>query len=351
MAFLQKVLEAPRYGFINLNNELVKPTRRQIWGEFFHRLNIFRDRRNWLPLFGWTATVSLSVPFLIYLRYFLSLELTILGFFYSMVFLGSHGTVYLHRYGTHRAYRFRNNFWVQVCRNLVIKVIPEEIYIVSHHVHHRYTEQPGDPYNIYGGWLYCFLADVNHQLISRNLSPEDYKRVANMVAHTGVKANSYEAYQRWGSICSPFRTVTHYALNWGFWYSTFYLIGGHALATALFGSSVVWAFGVRTFNYNGHGRGVDRRRKGIDFHWDDFSVNQVWPGYVAGEWHNNHHLFPNSARAGFLPYQLDLAWITIKTWQVLGIVTSVKDDRLEFLSRFETAKRSASSEPSLSLPV
>jgi fatty-acid desaturase len=50
-----------------------------------------------------------------------------------------------------------------------LKIIPEEIYAVSHHVHHALSDQPGDPYNAQGGFMYCFLADVNHQPIARNM--------------------------------------------------------------------------------------------------------------------------------------------------------------------------------------
>ena len=66
-----------------------------------------------------------------------------------------------------------------------------------------------------------------------------------------------------------------------------------------------------TYNFEGHGKGKDKRKEGIDFNTKDLSINQVWPGYAAGEWHNNHHLFPKSARNGFLPYQLDLPWVYI----------------------------------------
>lgn len=345
MAFLQTILKPPRYGFYDSNGTFIKPSQRQIWSEFFHRLNIFSDKRHWLPFLGWFATCSLAIPFaFFFLRYF-QWDLFFLGMVYSMVVLGTHGTIYLHRYGTHRTFKLRNPFWIWVCRNLVIKIVPEEIYIVSHHVHHRYSEKAGDPYNVYGGWLYCFLADANHQLIAQNLSPEDYKRVVGLVSHCGVKPNEYKNYLKWGSIASPWRTVFHYITNWAFWYGVFFLLGGHALATALFGLSGVWAFGVRTFNYDGHGRGKDKRRVGIDFNWEDHSINQIWPGYVAGEWHNNHHLYPNSARNGFLPYQIDLAWYAIRTWNVLGIVSSYRNDREDFLNRYITGRTAPNARP------
>lgn len=330
MSFLNRVLEPPKYGF-SCNGALVVPSPSEILSEFFSRLNVLRSRKNWLPAFGWSAVALLTVVFFVFVFRYFSLSLFFVGLVYSMVALGTHGTIWLHRYCTHRGYQFSGPVWRLLCRNLVIRIIPEEIYVVSHHVHHQMTEKPGDPYNVHGGWLYCFLADVNHQLIARNLSERDYTQLCRMMGHTGVRLNSYEQYQSWGSLCHPFWSIAHFAANWGFWYAVFYWLGGHALATAIFGMSAVWAIGVRTYNFDGHGRGKDKRQDGIDFNREDLSINQIWPGYVAGEWHNNHHLFPNGARSGFLPYQLDLAWIFIWAYHKLGGVHSYRDYKEQFL--------------------
>jgi fatty-acid desaturase len=329
MTFLERVLEPPSYGY-RRGDALYVPTHRQIFQEFFRRLNIFESRKNWLALWGWTTTLSFGIPLAVSLIFFFNPWLLILGFVYSMVILGSYGTFWLHRYCTHRAFKFRNR-WVQfLCRNAVIKIVPEEVYVVSHYVHHQFSEQPGDPYNAHAGFLYCFLADVNHQTISKALSEKDYQHLCRLMEHTSVRLNTYEQYLRWGSLCHPVPTIAHYLLNWAFWYGAFYLLGGHALATTLFGWAGVWAIGVRTFNYEGHGKGKDRRQEGIDFNRADLSVNQIWPGYVAGEWHNNHHLYPNGARSGFLPYQFDLPWIWIKSLERLGAISSYRDFRNDF---------------------
>lgn len=110
------------------------------------------------------------------------------------------------------------------------------------------------------------------------------------------------------------------------------------LACAVFGSAGIWAVGVRTFNYEGHGKGEDKRREGIDHNREDMSINQLWPGYVAGEWHNNHHLFPKSARSGFKPHQLDLAWCYIKLLSMIGAVSSYRDSKKQFLLEYCTVK-------------
>ena len=327
--FLDCVLDPPSYGF-ERDGVLYVPTHREIWGEFFRRLNVFRSRKNWLPLFGWTWTLSLAIPLGIFLTHYLSWPLVLAGFLYSMVLMGSHGTFWLHRYCTHRAYQFRNPLVRMICRNLVIKIIPEEIYAISHHVHHQISEQPGDPYNVHAGWLYCFLADVNHQTIAKDLSEKDYGQLCKLMSHTGVHANSYAQYQRWGSLCHPAFTIAHYAFNWAFWFGVFYLTGGFPLATAIFGAAGFWAIGVRTFNYEGHGKGKDRRREGVDFNRRDWSVNQLWPGFVAGEWHNNHHLYPSGARSGFLSYQVDLPWYFIRFLSSIQAVSSYRDYAADF---------------------
>lgn len=333
MAFLDRVLREPSYGWRTADGELSVPTHRELVRELFSRTNIFRTRKNWQAFSMWVFTLGLAPFFIAFFWYHFSWPLVVVGFFYSMVLMGSYGTVWLHRGGTHGAYEWKSKVWRFITRNLVIRVCPDEIYIISHHVHHAKSDQPGDPYNASGGGLYCFLADTNHQPIATDLTEKEYERVCRLLAHTGVALHTYEDYQRWGSAEKPFATYVLFALNWAFWYGAFYLIGGHALATAIFGSAIVWTFGIRTFNYGAHGSGKDKRRDGVDFYRKDFSINQLWPGFVAGEWHNNHHLFPTSARNGFLSYQLDLPFLYIRFLKLIGAVTRVRDHTELFYER------------------
>jgi stearoyl-CoA desaturase (delta-9 desaturase) len=331
---LDYVLQVPGYGWKDEHQNLIKPTRGQILKEFFNRLNIFSTKKNWLPFFSWLKVLVLVPLFFLFLFHFLTIKLLIAAFIYSMIIMGTHGTVWHHRYCTHKAFKFRNRFWQFITKNLTISMVPEEIYVISHHVHHAKSDQPGDPYNATAGFLYCFLADVNHQPIAKDLSQTDYNRTVALLKHAGIKPNTYAQYLEWGSIANPRRTVISSVLNWAFWYIAFYLIGGHALAVTLFAAACFWAVGVRTFNYEGHGKGKDKQKSGVDFNTSDKSVNQLWPGIVAGEWHNNHHLFPSSARSGFLSHQVDLAWYYIKLLSLLGAVSSYRDSKELFLKQF-----------------
>ncbi len=334
MAFIDRILQPPSYGWTDEHNELVKPTARQILSEFFSRLNVFKNRKNWLSFVSWLWLVLLT-PFLyLFIFEFFSWWLLLTGFIYSMVVMGTHGTIWYHRYCTHKAYEFKNGFWRFITQHLVIKLIPEEIYVISHHVHHIKSDEPGDPYNAQAGGLYCFLADVNHQPITRNLDEKDYSRVAGLMQHTGITCNTYAQYQKWGSVAHPVNTILSTSLNWVFWYTVFFMLGGHALACTLFAGALIWAFGIRTFNYEGHGKGKDKRIEGVDFDRKNRSINQIWPGFVAGEWHNNHHLFPRSARSGFLKHQIDLAWYYIYFLYLIGGVKSYNDAKGEFYENY-----------------
>jgi sn-1 stearoyl-lipid 9-desaturase len=332
-AFLQRVLAPPAYGW-SRDGAFYKPSTREIMAHWATRMNIFATRKNWLSVTGWSLTLGLA-PFLVvfFAKYF-SFRYLIFGLLYALVWLGTANIVWLHRYCTHQAFTFSHPLYRFIVRNLTIRLVPEELYVVSHHVHHAYTEEAGDPYNAHGGRLYCFLAGELHQPIARDLSEKEYERVAAMVKHTGVKANSFAQYQTWGSICHPARTWAHCILNWAFWYGAFFLLGGHGLACAIFGISAVWAIGIRDFNYDAHGCGKDKRKDGVDFNRKDLSINQLFAGTVSGEWHNNHHIFPGGVRSGFLWWQLDTAYGLILLVKLCGGIASMRDYKARFLEKY-----------------
>ncbi len=338
MPFIDYVLQQPAYGWTDEKGELRIPTKSQLFKEAFSRINIFKTRKNWMSAISWIMVLCMLPFFYRFLTQYLSWKLTALVVLYSMVIMGTHGTIWFHRFCTHRAYTFSHPVWRFLTQNLVIKTFPEEIYVVSHHVHHSKSDLPGDPYNARAGFLYCMLSDVNHQSISKNLNQTDYKKAAHFMTHTGVQISSYSDYRRWGSIATPLYTIALWLLNWVFWYLVFYLLGGQALACAMFSAAMLWFILVRAFNYTGHGKGREKHVDGVDFDRSNLSINESRPGLLAGEWHNNHHLYPASARAGFLPYQLDLAWIYIFLLYKLGAISSYHDSKKEFLRKYTPHK-------------
>src|SRR5689334_5049723 len=130
MSILSRVLHPPSYGY-ERNGALYVPTHGELGREFMTRMNVLRCRKNWLSCWSWLTTLSLLAPLALFFARYFSWPLFAAGFVYSMILLGSHGTVWLHRYSTHRAFKFKNGAVRFLCRNLVIKLVPEEIYVVS----------------------------------------------------------------------------------------------------------------------------------------------------------------------------------------------------------------------------
>src|SRR5437868_154329 len=145
MAFLNHVLQTPSYGWKDQRGTLIKPSTKQIITEFFFRLDIFRTRKNWLPFFSWLKVACLAIFFILFLIDYLDWWTLLAAFVYGMIIMGTHGTIWHHRCCTHGAYAFKSKFWRFTTQNLTISVIPEEIYVISHHVHHSKSDHPGDP--------------------------------------------------------------------------------------------------------------------------------------------------------------------------------------------------------------
>src|ERR1051325_5486363 len=94
--FLKRVLEEPGYGWAR-DGELYVPTMREIRREWLGRMNLFASRKAWLSVTVW-GFMLLLFPFGgVFLAKYFSWKLMLAGFVYSMVWIGSLGTVYLHR--------------------------------------------------------------------------------------------------------------------------------------------------------------------------------------------------------------------------------------------------------------
>ena len=100
-----------------------------------------------------------------------------------------------------------------------------------------------------------------------------------------------------------------------------YLWGG--LGTMVIGgllSSILLLHQSSAVNYFCHSRGSRRFKTR-----DDSSNNALVALLSFGEgWHNNHHRFPRSARAGFTWWELDPYYWTICLFEYLGLVWAVR---------------------------
>jgi stearoyl-CoA desaturase (delta-9 desaturase) len=92
MAFIDDVLQTPSYGWKDDKGELIKPTNKQLFREFFSRINVFKSKRNWMSVIG-LFMILCMIPFCyFFLVEYFSWQLLIVFLLYTMIIMGTHGT-------------------------------------------------------------------------------------------------------------------------------------------------------------------------------------------------------------------------------------------------------------------
>ncbi|MEQ9008670.1 MAG: acyl-CoA desaturase, partial [Ekhidna sp.] len=75
MTFIDKVLKVPSYGWKDTRGELIIPSKKQLFKEFFSRINIFKNRKNWISGISWVMVVCMLPFFYFFIFHFFSLGL------------------------------------------------------------------------------------------------------------------------------------------------------------------------------------------------------------------------------------------------------------------------------------
>jgi len=248
-----------------------------------------------------------------------------------IIFANLWNTVWYHRYCSHRTFTFR---WRWVPR-LLLWLNPmgfrEEIYALLHYPHHLYTDQSRDPYGPHLGRLGSYVASGRFR-IATDIDVADYERLKRLLAHVPLRFASHLTFQRWGCVEAPWHYLTRFMVANLAWSALAGAVGGLGTLLVLYTTVFLFTFLMRDFNYRGHGGGATRHR-GWDYDRRHLGINQWFYGLIASEWHNNHHLLPRSARNGFLPGQIDLAFAFLALLRGLHIVVQLNDQRELFYKK------------------
>ena len=108
------------------------------------------------------------------------------------------------------------------------------------------------------------------------------------------------------------------------WAILFFVVGGWSwLVWGIFVRVSVCVTGHWLIGHFSHRRGG---QTGSSMAWLPKATMSRLAGLISmGEsWHNNHHAFPDSAKMGLLPGQIDLGWWLIKSFEAVGLATNVK---------------------------
>ncbi len=216
-----------------------------------------------------------------------------------------------HRYLTHRSLEVPK--WVAytlvfigslACENGPIK------WVAQHRLHHSNSDTPKDPHNAnkgfwwsHVGWMLYWNAEWDSEekikTYSKDICDDKfYQFLDNHFIKIQVAlglllfAIGGIPWVVWGIFV---RLVLVYHQTW-------------------FVNSAAHMFGYRNFK-------LDK----------DLSTNCWWVGLIAfGEgWHNNHHAFPQSARHGLRPWEIDFTWMFISLLKKLGLASQIKVVQLQ----------------------
>ena len=177
-------------------------------------------------------------------------------------------------------------------------------WVATHRLHHAHTEdEDKDPYSARRGFWWSHMLWIFYPR-SEFFDYEFYKRYAPDLA----RDKFYRLLDRHFLLLQIPLGILLFAL--GGWSCVIY---------GIFVRSVLLWHTTWLINSASHIRGYR------SFQVDDNSCNLWWAAILTyGEgWHNNHHAYPNVAKAGLHWWEVDMTWWSIKILQNLGLAKKV----------------------------
>ncbi|HEY9778324.1 MAG TPA: acyl-CoA desaturase [Planktothrix sp.] len=223
-------------------------------------------------------------------------------------------TIGYHRLISHRSFaspKFVEYFWV-LMGYLAFEGSPIW-WATIHRAHHRYVDTPLDPHspryglhNAHFGWLMHrkYPSHIDPQSQSKDLVDDPLYRFLEQ------GGNWWRAHVLVFAISIGVRLVIWACFGW--------VAALASLAAAMAVLQIPLMLNVfchiPKLGYK-------------NFRCVDDSVNVWWVALLAmGEgWHNNHHVFPGSARSGIRAHELDVSWLVICAMRKLGWATRINE--------------------------
>jgi stearoyl-CoA desaturase (delta-9 desaturase) len=211
-------------------------------------------------------------------------------------------TIYFHREQAHRsidlhpALRHFFRFWLWINTGA-----PTKQWVAVHRKHHALCEREGDPHSpvIFG--LKRVVLEGAELYIAESRKPETLEKYGKGTPDDWVERNIYTPHDYTGIALLVIFDILMFGA------------AGIIMVAVQLASMPFLAAGI--INGVCHAKGYR------NFETNDASTN-LWPlGLVVGgeELHNNHHAFPTSARFSLRPGELDMGWLHIRAFTVLGL--------------------------------
>lgn len=208
----------------------------------------------------------------------------------------------LHRYFAHRAFKTSRAFQFIMCVLAGITFGDPIWFAGKHRIHHKHADTDLDVHSPKQGFWFCWFGSV---------ADEGYSE-AEILQHAADLT------------CYPELVWMHryYWLTPLAVAGVTYLVGGFSLLAIGYGGSIIVALHLTSaINYVCH-KGRNRRYETSDRSTNNFVMALL----TFGEgWHNNHHHYPNTARAGFFWWEWDPVYYFLKFLAKMGVVWNLRE--------------------------
>ena len=219
-----------------------------------------------------------------------------------------------HRLLTHRGYKVPKwlEYTLTVFATLALEGGPI-FWVATHRIHHRYSDQEGDPHTPREGKWWAHMGWVLMGKAMHHDTTELARYVPDLAKdkfYIWITKYHYVPLIVLGVVLLAIGGLPF--LMWGIFVRT------------VFGLHSTWLVNSAT-----HSWGTRR------FQTRDDSTNSWWVALLTfGEgWHNNHHAHPVSARHGLRWYEIDTNWYCIWALKKLGLATKINTYKLESSER------------------
>ena len=210
-----------------------------------------------------------------------------------------------HRLLTHRSFQVPK--WLEYAIAIIGAMALQGgpiFWVAGHRLHHAHTEdEDKDPYSARRGFWWSHMLWLFYPR-REFFNAEAYRKSAPDLARDG--------FYRW---LDRYHLFLQIPLG-----LSLYLLGGWSFVVyGIFLRSVLLWHSTWLINSATHLRGY----RTVEV--DDNSRNLWWAALLTyGEgWHNNHHAYPNVAKAGWQWWELDMTWWSIQVLQTLGLAKKV----------------------------
>ena len=237
-----------------------------------------------------------------------------IGLYFGRMFFITAG---YHRYFSHKS--FETSRWFQFFLAFMAQTSIQKgvlWWAANHRGHHLTSDTPQDPHSmkVYG-FLYSHMGwflgpDYNETKFDKIKEFSKFKELVWLNKYFVVPpvvlalvAMMFGGIVNGSGIADMFSTAGFSTLFCGFCLSTIFLFHG-------------------TYSINSimHYFGKQRYKTG-----DESRNHFLLAFFTMGEgWHNNHHYFQSSAKAGFFWWELDVTYYILKSWSWIGLVKNLR---------------------------